>query len=137
MWNWSVAFAVAFGFCSSSGCRGPDPGEVPRQVATPDEPTWRSSLETFQYHLGRVETGWTVEQLLEHAGRPDEQGDGCSYYWVEDPHYGGYYCHFTFKTVGGVVTEIFTSAGHETRSPRPGMFQAVASWLERRDLGRR
>ena len=121
MWNWSVVLAVACGVCSSSGCKAPDPAEAPDQRATPAEPTWRSSLETFQFHLGRVETGWTAGQVLDLAGQPDEQGNGYLYYtWIEDSYYGGYYCSFSFIIVDGVVSEICTGIGHETRIPVSG-----------------
>ena len=37
--------------------------------------TWREHPSTFKDHLAKVKQGWTKDQLLAHAGNPDEEKD--------------------------------------------------------------
>lgn len=74
--NWTVVLALG---CVTLGCQATAPSKALEEASAPAEHDWRAAEETFKSHLVQIEVGWTEEQVLDHAGPPDEAGQGTLY----------------------------------------------------------
>jgi len=80
---------------------------------------WRVNRRDFAAHLGKVENGWSKQQLKAHAGEPDEKtADSWSYQWEESRISGGHFFVYAFHFKDGLVSDIKKGGGHVTKKPR-------------------
>lgn len=72
----------------------------------------RSYRSAFLGRLSQIKVGYTEEQVLHSAGKPDSYGKGTWCYKWSEPN-GGLYDQFCFTIDNGVVTKIGRTSGCE------------------------
>ena len=72
----------------------------------------QSYRSEFLNRLSQIKEGYTEEQVILSAGKPDSYGKGKWFYRWSEPN-GGLYVQFSFTIANGVVTKVEKTSGCE------------------------